>query len=57
MIEDFHKLPPYSLEKDEKGQLLLGELNQLTERHRTQCAEYAAYLEAIGYTGYLKRLN
>ncbi len=51
MIEDFHKLPPYSLEKDEKGQLLLGELNQLTERHRTQCAEYAAYLEAIGYTG------
>ena len=50
MIEDFHKLQPYSLEKNEKEQLLLGELNQLTEMHRSRCAEYANYLDAIGYT-------
>lgn len=49
MIEDFHKLQPYSLEKREKEELLLKELNQLTEMHRTKCAEYANYLEAIGY--------
>lgn len=50
MIEDFHKLRPYSLKKSEKEQLLLNELNQLTEMHRTECAGYADYLEAIGYT-------
>lgn len=49
MIEDFHKLQPYSLEKSEKEQLLLGELNQLTEMHRAKCIEYANYLQAIGY--------
>lgn len=50
MIEDFHNLLPYSLEKSEKEQLLLGELNQLTELHRTRCVEYANYLDAIGYS-------
>ena len=50
MIEDFHKLQPYSLEKNEKEQLLLAELNQLTEMHRLRCVEYANYLDAIGYT-------
>ena len=49
MIEDFHKLPPYALEKSEKEQLLLSELNQLTALHRARCAEYANYLDAIGY--------
>jgi len=49
MIEDFHKLQPYSLPKEEKGKLLLHELNTLTEMHRKQCAEYANYLDAIGY--------
>ena len=49
MIEDFHKLQPYSLEKREKEQLLLGELRQLTEMHREKCVEYANYLDAIGY--------
>lgn len=49
MIEDFHKLQPYSLEKVAKEQLLLRELNQLTELHREKCAEYASYLEAIGF--------
>ncbi|MFG6382912.1 MAG: acyl-protein synthetase [Lachnospiraceae bacterium] len=50
MIENFHKLPLYSLKKSEKEQLLLEELNQLTEMHRIKCVEYAHYLEAIGYT-------
>lgn len=49
MIEDFHKIPPYSLEKKEKELLLLEELNQLTELHRMRCVQYANYLEAIGY--------
>ncbi len=49
MIGDFHKLPPYSLEKSEKEQLLLKELNQLTEMHRIKCIQYANYLNAIGY--------
>lgn len=49
MIEDFHKLPPYSLEKSEKELLLLGELNWLTGMHREKCAEYAAFLDTIGY--------
>lgn len=50
MIEDFHKLHPYSLEKNKKEQLLLRELNQLTEMHRSRCVEYANYLDAIGYS-------
>jgi len=48
MIEDFHKLPPYSLPKEEKEQLLLKELNTLTEFHREHCPQYANYLDAIG---------
>lgn len=51
MIEDFHKLHPYSLGKKEKERLLLDELNQLTERHRAKCAEYAGFLDAIGHVG------
>ncbi len=50
MIEDFHKLPPYSLAKPEKRQLLLKELNELTEMHRERCAGYARFLDAIGYS-------
>ncbi len=49
MIEDFHKLQPYSLEKNEKGQLLLRELKQLTQIHRKKCDRYARYLDVIGY--------
>ena len=48
MIEEFHKLPPYSLAKKEKEQLLLKELNGLTKLHRENCPQYAHYLDAIG---------
>lgn len=49
MIDDFHKIQPYSLAKADKEQLLLGELNQLTKMHRSECDAYANYLDAIGY--------
>lgn len=49
MIEDFHKVLPYSLNKNEKEKLLLNELNQLTQMHRMKCIEYANYLDAIGF--------
>lgn len=49
MIEEFHKLSPYSLPKREKEHLLLKELNVLTEMHREKCVEYANFLTAIGY--------
>lgn len=57
MIEDFHKLPPYSLAKPEKERLLLKELNELTEMHRKKCVEYARFLDAIGYAGQAKALE
>lgn len=50
MIDDFHKLQPYALLKKEKENLLLNELNELTKMHREKCAEYANFLDAIGYT-------
>lgn len=51
MIEDFHRLPPYSLAKPEKERLLLAELNGLTEAHQARCVEYARFLDAVGYAG------
>lgn len=49
MIEDFHRIQPYALQKKEKEELLLGHLNELTEMHRERCKAYANYLDAIGY--------
>ncbi len=58
MIENFHKLPPYSLEKAEKERLLFEELKELTELHRERCVEYANYLDATGYgVGQAKALD
>ncbi len=51
MINDFHAIPPYSLPKDEKEKLLLSEMNELTEFHKTRCEKYANYLKVIGYNG------
>lgn len=50
MLEEFEKYSPYSLEKREKTELLLKKLNSLTLMHREKSPEYAAYLDAIGYT-------
>ena len=49
MIEEFHKLQPYSLNKVDKEKLLLRELKALTEMHREKCKGYGNYLDAIGY--------
>lgn len=49
MIEDFHQLNPYSLEKAEKDRLLTEELLELTRFHRARCPEYANFLETVGY--------
>lgn len=49
MIEDFHRLAPYSLPKEEKDRLLREELNGLTKFHREHCPEFAHYLDAIGF--------
>ena len=49
MIDDFHKIAPYSLSKGEKEKLLLNEIRELTEWHRKSCIEYNNYLNAIGY--------
>lgn len=49
MIEEFHNIPPFSLTKKDKEELLLKELNALTLFHRENCSEYAQYLDAIGY--------
>lgn len=51
MIQDFHKIHPYSLAKKEKEELLLREMNDLTEWHYKRCREYANFIDAIGYTG------
>lgn len=49
MIEDFHRIAPYSLAKKEKEQMLLKELQTLTAWHRSHCAAYQNFLDAIGY--------
>jgi phenylacetate-coenzyme A ligase PaaK-like adenylate-forming protein len=49
MIDEFHKLKPYSLSKEEKEILLLNRMNELTRFHYERCPNYAHYLDAIGY--------
>lgn len=49
MIEDFHQLNPYGLEKGEKSRMLTEELKELTRFHRERCPEYANFLETVGY--------
>ena len=49
MIDDFHKISPYSLCSADKRKLLFNELFNLTEMHRNCCPVYASYLDAIGY--------
>lgn len=49
MIEDFHKLAPYELDRDEKSRMLAKELLELTAYHREHCKEYGNFLDMIGY--------
>ena len=52
MIDDFHKLEPYALSKEEKDRLLVHEMRELTARHEAHCEPYKAYLDAIGCESY-----
>ena len=49
MLEDFFKLSPYELSKDEKQNLLTRELLSLTKHHKLHCKEYAAILQALNF--------
>lgn len=49
MIEDFYKLNPYGLEKEEKIKMLTKELVELTEYHREHCPEYRNITNALNY--------
>lgn len=49
MIDDFHRLSPYCLDKENKESLLLKEMKELTEWHSGRCIEYKSFLDAIGY--------
>lgn len=49
MIADFHKLEPYSLDHNEKADLLLKEMKELIRYHGRQCDEYRKFLNAIEY--------
>lgn len=49
MLEEFHELEPYALNREQKKELLLQKLIELTELHSKNCKEYGKYLEAIHY--------
>lgn len=49
VMDDILQIPPYSLGREEKCRLLTGRLLELTERHRENCLEYRAILDAMGY--------
>lgn len=49
MIEDFYQYSPYELTKQEKSELLLRELRELTSYHRANCEYYNNILEGMGY--------
>ena len=49
MLDQFFELDPYSLPHEEKEKLLLSELSELTEHHRSNCPEYAQILEKQGF--------
>src|SRR5262245_52247947 len=42
-------VPQYSLLQEEKNQILLEELDALTEHHRERCPEYARLLAVTGF--------
>lgn len=49
MIEDFYNIEPYSLNKEEKSDLITKELIELTRHHREACREYDRFLKAVNY--------
>ena len=48
MIDNFHNLEPYSLNKEEKEKLLLEHELELTKFHYNHCELYRNILNAMG---------
>lgn len=48
-FDEILQIPPYSLNKEEKGKLLTERLLELTELHNENCEEYHRILESIRY--------
>lgn len=48
-FEEILQIPPYSLNKEEKEELLTQRLLELTEKHKEDCKEYSQILNSIGY--------
>lgn len=48
-FDEILSIPPYSLNKEEKGRLLTERLKDLTKLHRENCPEYKRMLEAISF--------
>ena len=46
-FDELLNLPPYSLDREEKGQLLGERLEELTELHRENCREYDRVLDLL----------
>lgn len=49
MIEDFHAIEPYSLEKEQKEKMLLGEVKNLIRHHIENCEAYKNILNVLEY--------
>lgn len=49
IFDEMLSIPPFSLEKEEKGRLLTEALCSLTEYHRDNCKEYSNILKAIDF--------
>jgi len=48
-IDEAYQIPPFSLDKAEKEELLTARLLNLTKRHIANCQEYAAMMRGIGF--------
>ena len=49
-IVDILNIPPYSLRKNEKEELLNSVLNQLARDHYTNCLPFTKMMDGIGYS-------
>lgn len=50
-FEEILKIPPYSLCKEDKEELLTHRLLDLTELHKEKCPEYAKILLSLNFDG------
>lgn len=48
-LSELLQIPPYSLEKEDKAEILTGYLKKLTALHQNGCVEYARILTALDY--------